>query len=186
MNADAYSNLDRRIVLSQYDKDWPLLYSQEKDRILREVVSLSDHFVDIAHIGSTSIPGLISKPTIDIAIAIQDFKYVDGLILLLKELNYVYVPELMQELPNRRFFWAGTRDVHTFHVHAVEHGKEDWCDLIMFRDFVKSSPVHARQYCEAKLKSANNCNSSIKKYVDGKYHAYKEILEIATGQKSLE
>jgi GrpB-like predicted nucleotidyltransferase (UPF0157 family) len=56
------------VVLSPYTPKWQQVYSKEK---LQIETTIGEYILDIQHIGSTSIPGMIAKPIIDIAIAVQ-------------------------------------------------------------------------------------------------------------------
>ena len=51
------------------DPFWPAHYDQLANRIRR---ALGDHVVALEHIGSTSVPGLAAKPTIDIDLTVTD------------------------------------------------------------------------------------------------------------------
>jgi len=51
------------ISVVDYDPTWPCIFEQEK-RIIEE--ALGDQLLAIHHIGSTSVPGLLAKPKIDI------------------------------------------------------------------------------------------------------------------------
>ena len=62
--------LERRIVrLVAYDPRWPEWFAAEAAR-LRNV--LGNRIGEIEHIGSTAIPNMAAKPTIDILVAIPD------------------------------------------------------------------------------------------------------------------
>lgn len=58
------------IILAQYDPQWP-------DQFRQLAVPIRDALGDIAvridHIGSTSIPGILAKPIIDIQISVRRF-----------------------------------------------------------------------------------------------------------------
>jgi GrpB-like predicted nucleotidyltransferase (UPF0157 family) len=57
------------IVLRDYDPEWPRLFEREADRI-RGV--LGEKALRVEHVGSTSVPGLVAKPIIDILLAVPD------------------------------------------------------------------------------------------------------------------
>src|SRR5438045_9784482 len=59
--------LSGRIVFAEPDPAWPALYAREEERI-RSV--LGDRARQIAHTGSTSIPGLAAKAIIDITMLV--------------------------------------------------------------------------------------------------------------------
>ena len=73
-------NAFKKIAIVPYDSSWPKLFEKEKAVICG---ALGENCVAIHHIGSTSIPGVYSKPKIDIVavaknrnLAISDMKKV--------------------------------------------------------------------------------------------------------------
>jgi GrpB-like predicted nucleotidyltransferase (UPF0157 family) len=56
------------VEIVPYDARWPALYEAERMRLL----PVLDRFglIEMAHIGSTAVPGLAGKPVIDIAITV--------------------------------------------------------------------------------------------------------------------
>ncbi len=52
-----------QLRLVPYEPDWLHLFLAEKERLF---ASLSNDILDVQHIGSTSIPGMIAKPILDI------------------------------------------------------------------------------------------------------------------------
>jgi GrpB protein len=55
------------IVVSDYDPNWPTLFEQERTRIKNALGSFA---LAIEHMGSTAVPGLPSKPIIDLLIGV--------------------------------------------------------------------------------------------------------------------
>lgn len=60
------------IELSEYDLKWPSKFEAEKD-FLMEIVGKWLHG-SVEHIGSTSVPGLIAKPVIDIMFGVNSLE----------------------------------------------------------------------------------------------------------------
>jgi GrpB-like predicted nucleotidyltransferase (UPF0157 family) len=56
-------------VLRNYDDRWPGEFVREAEQ-LRSI--LGELVVQIEHLGSTAVPGLVAKPVIDIAISFRD------------------------------------------------------------------------------------------------------------------
>ncbi len=54
--------IHEELALVPYDPQWPSLFEAEHERL----VSLPSEFLDIQHFGSTAIPGMPSKPIIDL------------------------------------------------------------------------------------------------------------------------
>jgi GrpB-like predicted nucleotidyltransferase (UPF0157 family) len=55
------------IHLAEYDPAWPQLYEREAEQIS---AVLGDQALRIEHVGSTSVPGLATKPVIDIMLVV--------------------------------------------------------------------------------------------------------------------
>src|ERR1700716_3056224 len=53
------------IVVSDYDPNWPTFFKQERTRIKNALGSFA---LAVEHVGSTAVPGLPSKPIIDLLI----------------------------------------------------------------------------------------------------------------------
>ena len=59
----------RRIVIVDYDEDWPRQFEVHAERIAG---ALGKSALKIEHFGSTSVPGLAAKPIVDILVVVQD------------------------------------------------------------------------------------------------------------------
>src|SRR5689334_1122677 len=97
--------------LTPYHKEWEQLFREEKAR-LQAAVGL--FVLDIQHVGSTSIPGLIAKPIIDIAIAVRSFEEARVCIQPVESLGYRYRGE--NGIPRRHFFVKGNPRTHHIHM----------------------------------------------------------------------
>jgi GrpB-like predicted nucleotidyltransferase (UPF0157 family) len=98
--------LSEHIVIEEYDPIWKTKYEKAKDKLL-EIID--EFVVAIEHIGSTAIPGLASKPVIDILIGLRSLDDAEKCIPKLIEHEYEYVQEHEKVLPNRRFFRKPTK-----------------------------------------------------------------------------
>lgn len=59
------------IVVSDYDHNWPTLFEQERTRIKK---ALGSFVLAIEHMGSTAVPGLPSKPIIDLLVGMPSLE----------------------------------------------------------------------------------------------------------------
>lgn len=168
-----YTQLNRPIVVVDYDPNWPALYEAESERISS---ALGEQVLQIEHIGSTAVPGLAAKPVIDISVGVGHLDQAELCIPILKGLGYIYVPEFEAELPERRFLWKGTRKVHTFHVQLTEPTSPSWTRPIMFRNYLRDHPPEAQRYQRLKRELAIQCGSDVDAYVHGKTAFVESIL----------
>ncbi|MEG2787814.1 MAG: GrpB family protein [Romboutsia sp.] len=92
-----------KVILATYSIKWGELYNIEKDLILS---SIGNYTVDIQHVGSTSIPGMISSPVIDIVVGLKNFDDGFEIISTIENLGYNFKGALGKS--RRFFFWKGT------------------------------------------------------------------------------
>ena len=57
------------ITLVESDPNWPVLFHREAVRVRG---ALGPAVVQLEHVGSTSVPGLVAKPIIDILLVVRD------------------------------------------------------------------------------------------------------------------
>jgi GrpB-like predicted nucleotidyltransferase (UPF0157 family) len=124
--------------------EWALRFAAERDLLS---LALGPHALDIQHIGSTAIPGILAKPILDLAIAIHSFEGGSALVPLVLALGYEYRGE--NGMPRRHYFVRGTPR-RTHHLHVFEHDSHEWARHLLFRDRLLASPAPAAQYSELK------------------------------------
>ncbi|MFX1537868.1 MAG: GrpB family protein [Promethearchaeota archaeon] len=171
--------LKRGIVkLSPYSSKWVEVYSKEK---LQLETVIGDHVLEIQHIGSTSIPGMIAKPIIDIAVAVHDFREAFKCVELLKDLEYEYKGEF--GIPKRHFFVKGNPRI--FHLHMLEISSQEWKNHQFFRDFLIQHPNKAEEYAELKILLARQFSTDRDAYTEGKASFIEKILHQEKEEKML-
>ncbi len=126
------------IIISEYNPNWPQLFISEKAQI--ENILGSDNIVRIEHIGSTAVPNIKAKPTIDILLEIEKNVNTDNLINRLKMLGYIYVHQPTNPAQHMMFTKGYTEKGfagQAYHVHIRYSG--DW-DELYFRDYLIKNP----------------------------------------------
>lgn len=164
------------IDLVPYNEQWPILAKEEMN-ILRE--QLPQHsIIDIQHVGSTAIPGMISKPTIDIQIAVDNLKKIKpDFIAILTKLGYQFWAENPD--PERLFFVKGLPpfgEKRTHHVHVVEPSSKHWKEKLLFRDYLISHPEVAQEYVKLKQTLAKNHKYDREAYTNEKAAFIMKII----------
>lgn len=154
------------IRITEYNPDWPGLFTTEKETI-QKFVGISN-ILRIEHIGSTAVPGLCAKPTIDILVEIKDETNIELIINNLKRADYHYISRPENPSPHMMFA-KGYSDKgyigQAYHIHVRYSG--DW-DEILFRDFLIRNPDIAREYEKLKLRLAGNYINDREKYTISK------------------
>ena len=148
--------------LVPYCDDWPQLYEIERQRI---AAAIGSYVLDIQHIGSTAIPGMVAKPILDIAVAVASFEEAVVCIAPLAALGYLYRGE--NGLPRRHYFDKG-EPLTTHHLHMWERDTEEWARHIRFRDRLRADPALAAEYAALKLRLWAEHPGDRNAYQDGK------------------
>ena len=119
-----------RIV--EYDAAWPARYEAERARILQAIGAL---VARMEHIGSTSVPGLPAKPTIDMMVALHDRTDVQKCIPPLAALGYVYQYVTAFGPPGWHYFSRRDTAIDLgYHIHVTAVG-EPFCPSSRYSTF---------------------------------------------------
>jgi GrpB-like predicted nucleotidyltransferase (UPF0157 family) len=168
--------LERGVVrLVPYSTEWVQLFEVEKTALLNV---LAAYILDIQHVGSTAISGMLAKPIIDIAIAVTDFDQARVCIPLIEDLGYEFRSE--QDIPRRHMFAKGNPRI--FHVHMLEKGSLEWQNHLHFRDYLNQHRDVAREYARLKLRLATQFPQDREAYTDGKASFIQQVLQLARSE----
>ncbi|MDR1629847.1 MAG: GrpB family protein [Oscillospiraceae bacterium] len=171
------------IILSEYNPAWPEWYAEEKANLERQVGP--DNITRISHFGSTSVPGLMAKPTIDILLEIKEDTNIDKVIDALSSPDYIYLhqesaPTILAPSLHLMFLKGYLYDgfaEKVYHIHIVRHG--DWDEKICFRDYLISHPETAAEYAKLKRSLFTEFEHDHGGYTAAKGEFVKSITEKA-------
>jgi GrpB-like predicted nucleotidyltransferase (UPF0157 family) len=135
----------REVRLVPHDPCWAEAYLREAERLRQ---ALGAHALEIAHIGSTAVPGLIAKPLLDIMVAITSLVERDEVVPLLERIGYEYRPH--DALPERLFFITGEPDARRVNLSLAAQDSTYWRDHLAFRDILRARPEVAEAYARLK------------------------------------
>lgn len=105
---------------------------------------VGDILVDVHHIGSTSVPGMVAKPIIDLLPVVSDLAVLDQRLDRVVGLGYEFHGEY--GIPGRRFFALHADGTRLVHVHFFEQGSDQIDHNLAFRDYMRSHPDVAAAY----------------------------------------
>jgi GrpB-like predicted nucleotidyltransferase (UPF0157 family) len=154
------------------------MYQTEKARI---VLALGTLVRAIEHIGSTSVPGLAAKPTIDTLVGIGNLADIAKCIEPLEQIGYQHRPAFEAQFPGGHYFRRRNElGQHTHHIHVTEFNSEFWQRHIAFRDYLRAHPRVGKQYEELKRDLARQFPNDRKRYTEGKSAFIREIEKRAS------
>ena len=162
------------IIISDPNPKWKEIYQIEKTNIIK-LLGL-DIVKRIEHIGSTAIPNLKSKPTIDILLEINDNVDANRIIELLKKLEYHFISKPENPPPHMMFAKGYSKEGfigQTYHIHVRFEG--NWNEII-FRDYLINNPEIAKEYSDLKLELAKKYKNNREAYTEGKTDFIKKVI----------
>ncbi|MGG4345815.1 GrpB family protein [Paenibacillus lautus] len=163
------------VIVTPYNPDWKDEFEREKAKIESALKGLEIH---IEHIGSTSVMGLGSKPTIDMMAGVQSLAQVDEhYIKHLDGIDYEYV--FKPEFPERLFFRRGQWRAGTHHLHIYKYQGLQWNEQILFREYLMKHPDTRDQYYTLKKVLENQYKHDRVAYTNGKADFIREVIHKA-------
>ncbi len=159
----------RRVRVVPHDPAWTE-GSETEAAALRP--ALGDEALAVHHIGSTSVPGLQAKPTIDVLIEVREIGKLDDLEAQMAGRGYEAWGEY--GIPGRRFFTRDHGPDRLCNVHVFEAGSPEVERHLAFRDYLIQHPETARAYGDLKRNLAERFPTDMEAYMDGKDAFIKE------------
>ena len=133
-----------------YDPDWATSFEYERIRLTPILKSFL--LQPLEHMGSTSIPGLVAKPIIDMLAVVEDIAPVVAMEGPLREIGWVLALEPGDEVERRLSFCTPSRELRTHHLHVVEESFWGWRGWLAFRDYLRKNRDVALEYGELKTR----------------------------------
>jgi GrpB-like predicted nucleotidyltransferase (UPF0157 family) len=114
--------------------------------------AIGETLVVVHHIGSTAIPGIRAKATIDLLPLVRSLAALDARADAVRALGYDWRGEF--GLPGRRFCTLTAGEKRLFNVHIYEDGADEVARHLAFRDYLRAHPNEARAYEAEKIRAA--------------------------------
>lgn len=164
--------LTGKIQLADYDPKWPQLYAREEARIRQ---ALGARALRVEHAGSTSVPGLIAKPIIDIVLVVADAGDEASYLPALEAQGYVLRIREPGWFEHRMFKGPDT-DVN---LHVYGEGCTEVDRMLRFRDWLRTHEDDRELYAQAKRALAQRDWAFTQNYADAKSDVVQQIISRA-------
>ena len=161
--------LSGRILIVDYDPHWPELFGREAERIR---AALGHRALQIEHTGSTSVPGLVAKPVIDVLLVVIDSADESAYLPALESAGYMLRIREANWHEHRMFDGPDT-DIN---LHVFSAGCPEIDRILMFRDWLRSNAADRDRYARTKLALAQKDWKYVQNYADAKTVVIEEII----------
>jgi len=150
-----------RIEIVPYETAWVRKYEEARAEIRK---ALGEEGCSLEHIGSTAVPGLPSKPILDLLLGLTAFPPAPRVIAGLVGLGYEFLGE--HGIPGRYFFRKGTP--RSQHLHVVRSGSVFETQHLRFRDLLRAKPALCSEYAALKRDLARRYGADRESYTEAK------------------
>ena len=162
------------VEVRAYDPEWPRRFEEYKGRYGAALRAADVPFVAIEHVGSTSVPGLAAKPTIDIDIVVEATE-VDAASAALRGLGFRPLGELGIPL---RWAFLNPSDFPDTNTYVIVAGSLSVRNDLAIRDTLRSNPALRDEYGTMKLELSRTV-ADIEEFGAGKNSMIQRILAAA-------
>lgn len=182
VTANAYYDFSKpmengdKVEIEEYDKNWSILYDEFAEWISSNIGT--DIALRIEHIGSTAIPGMPAKPSIDVAVEVPSIE--EGrrrIIPLLNDKTWEFWSLEDDMLFYKRDGFMGKR---THYLHIAPKNHVLW-NRVAFRDYLRKNREDAERYSQLKKKLVVATGGEWVAYTNAKTDFVKEITSKALG-----
>lgn len=168
------------VKLAAYHPCWKHLFADEAYAVFD---ALKIDGLRLYHIGSTSIPGIVAKPVIDILGSVDSHEELDQRRSALEELGYEYKGEYGIEGRRYCVLYDPKKTKGYVHLHIFEHGSPQIESHLLFRDYLRVNQSAAKKYEQTKLALLEQ-KVPREQYPDLKSPVLKQLL--AKAQKEIQ
>lgn len=151
------------VHLLGHSKDWGTSFTLENGRLAS---ICRDFEAGLEHVGSTAVPGLDSKPIIDLALGLPRMANLNELVLRLKDLQYEYHGSRRDSGGHIFDRLIGGRV--RFLLHVVRRESFQWKMYLLVREYLQNSDAAKSRYSALKSALATRHPNNRKAYTQGK------------------
>ena len=159
------------IILEEHKTCWADWFTEEKNILS----GLLPH-AEISHIGSTAIPGIWAKPTVDILMEIDSDIDMHSVKQLLEDNGYSCMSGNGSRMSFNKGYTENGFAERVFHLHLRYEGDRD---ELYFRNYLIAHPDVAKEYEKLKLSLWKQYEHDRDGYTERKTDFVKKYTELA-------
>ncbi|MGK5732589.1 GrpB family protein [Streptomyces sp. URMC 124] len=166
--------LNGQVTLADYDPRWPEAFEREAAAI-RARLRVPGRRIE--HVGSTSVPGLLAKPVVDMLLIVPDSADEAAYLPILEGLGFELVirePGWYEHRVLRKYDLGLGADAANLHV--LSDGCPEVDRMLLFRDRLRRDAADRTLYAETKRFLAQQTWEYLQNYADAKTEVVEQIL----------
>ena len=168
--------MDNSLIITKYDPQWPILFEELRVKLSELLGGMASA---IEHVGSTSVPGLAAKPTIDLDVLLASAEYFPETIRRLSTLGYEHQGDL--GITGREAF-SIPPNLFAHHLYVCLPNCEEFRRHVLLRNYLRSHPAEVSAYSDLKWELFARLGDDRAAYIQGKDDFVKQLVQRAIEQ----
>ncbi len=162
-----------KVILEKHNDRWAEMFQAEAKE-LRKI--FGDLALSIEHVGSTSIPGIMAKPLVDIQVGLRQLSDFEKVRAKFEKEPYSVKPD---PSPDEQLVRKGPEESRFFLIHICAVDSDRFKNTLLFRDYMRTHPDKAREYEELKKTLAAKYPDNRPMYTASKNDFIQAVLKEA-------
>lgn len=163
---------DRKYTIESYNPLWKSQFEKEAE-IVRNIFGTSA--ISIEHVGSTAVPNLSGKPTIDVLVVVNSIEEIEKFTPSMIEAGYLDKGEYITK--NTRLFAREKDNERLVNIHVFPKGTPRIQQMVAVRDFLRTHPSKVEEYNELKKELYSKYPHDYRMYRKYKDEWMEKIIE---------
>ena len=162
-----------KVVLEKHNDKWAEMFRAE-EKELRKI--FGDLALSIEHVGSTSIPGIMAKPLVDIQVGLRKLEDFEKVRAKFEHEPYSVKPD---PSPDEQLVRKGPEENRIYLIHITAVDSDRFKNTLLFRDYMRAHPDKAREYEALKKELAAKYANDRPMYTASKNDFIQAVLKEA-------
>lgn len=162
-----------KVILEKHNDKWAEMFQAEAKELRK---FFGDLALSIEHVGSTSIPGIMAKPLVDIQVGLRQLSDFEKVRAKFEKEPYSVKPD---PSPDEQLVRKGPEESRFFLIHICAVDSDRFKNTLLFRDYMRSHPDKAREYEELKKTLAAKYPDNRPMYTASKNDFIQAVLKEA-------
>lgn len=165
--------VDMPVDVVDYDPAWQREFAEQRTRL---TILLHGWLAEpVEHVGSTAVPGLASKPIVDILAPVTSLETARGAAAILENDGWLHWPTDPNR-PWRMWFLRPQPDARTHHLYLIQYDDPHVGELRALRDVLRSDDAQRDSYGALKRKLAKAFRDDREAYTKAKTGFIRNVL----------
>jgi GrpB-like predicted nucleotidyltransferase (UPF0157 family) len=162
------------VELVPHDASWKDLYEEAAAELEDALGPIA---LEIHHVGSTAVPGILAKPVIDVLILVEGYDPQHRYLRPLGSLGYTF-----DHRDEDHVFLTGSHQGTAIHLHVIDEDADRARAMIAFRDLLRANPEDVERYQALKTELARKY-SDVDEYAAAKADFINTAVRSARGSR---